>query len=145
MRKLCLVVSVLLAGAVPVSGQVGEVVFQGCPLAFVVGGGHGKVDKTSSIEACVVIMKIDERYYWATREMKPMLRQSGLFTTYHALDGSGYVRVGPPDFLPELEKVPELQVDEVDTLRVGYIEHLVLRLTPITYVGTGTEGPGLPS
>ncbi|WP_420463380.1 hypothetical protein [Candidatus Palauibacter sp.] len=147
MRKLCLVAAVLLAGAVPVSGQVGEVAFQGRPLAIINGsGGHGKVDEDASVEASVVIMEIDERYYWATREMKPMLRSpSGLFTTYHALDGSGYVRVGPPEFLPELESVPELQMDdELDPdqpFQFGYIEHLVMFLTPITYVGTGTEGP----
>lgn len=145
MRKLCLVVAVLLTGAFPVSGQ-GDVVFQGRPLAIIASGGHGNLDEDASVEASVVIMEIDGRYYWATREMKPMLRSpSGLFTTFHAVDGSGYVRIGPREFLPELEGVPELRMDdELDpgqSFEVGYIEHLVMLFSPITYVGTGTERP----
>lgn len=145
MRKLCLVAALVLATAVPVSGQVRRVVFQGRPLAVVNGSGEtARLDEDASVEATVVIMAIDDRYYWATREMKPMLRSAGgLFTTYHAHDGSGYVRIGPPQFLPELESVPELQMYDPDPdqpLQFGYIEHLVSFLSSFTYVGTGAEG-----
>ena len=80
----------------------------------------------------VRIVEQNGRFYWASREMKEMQRdESGAYITYHALDGSGYVRVAGPmlsDLLPLLP--PDMRRGDVE-----YMEHLITQFASITYYG----------
>ena len=62
--------------------------------------------------------------------MKELTRhQSGLFVTYQAVDGAGYVRVDLSGGAIGDLKVPGSSSD------IGYIEHIKLGLNTITYQG----------
>lgn len=46
-----------------------------------------------------VISKIEDRYYWASRENVEMVKiESGAFITFLAVNGSGYVKVIKPEW-----------------------------------------------
>ena len=107
----------------------GEVVFVGEPIAKVVMSGD-KVDRTvltvlEQSEFQSVIIEKAGRYFWKTREMKELERhQSGIYVTYQAVDGSGYVRID------------SLTAHDSNTSHdISYIEHLKLGLFTITYQG----------
>ena len=103
----------------------GEEIFIGTPIARTVLDGEKAqrtmLDSSSQSEFQVIIQKIDDRYFWKTREMKELeRRQSGLFVTYQAKDGSGYVRI-------------DSSADASSP--IGYIEHFHLGLATLTYQG----------
>lgn len=79
------------------------------------------LDRSSQSEFQVIIQRDGDRYFWKTREMKELERhQSGIFVTYQAIDGSGYVRIDS---------------SANASSPIGYIEHLKLGLATITYQG----------
>jgi len=124
-------VLLLLAFAVP---SWAEEVFVGIPLARTVLSGEQlqrtQIDKNDQLEFKVIIVKEGDRFFWKTREMKELTRlQSGLFVTYQALDGAGYVRVDLSGGAIGDLKVPGSSLD------IGYIEHIKLGLNTITYQG----------
>ena len=85
-------------------GQGYAVVFEGRPLRAVESSFElstsRELSEDESFEYSVRIVERGGKYYWASRDMKELLRsESGVYITYHALDGSGYVRVGSPRFL----------------------------------------------
>ena len=121
----------LLAFAVP---SWAEEVFVGLPLAKTELSGEylerTKLDKGDQLEFKVIIVKEGDRFFWKTREMKELTRhQSGLFVTYQAVDGAGYVRVDLSGGAIGDLKVPGSSLD------IGYIEHIKLGLNTITYQG----------
>ncbi len=102
-----------------------EEIFTGTPIARTVLDGdqaqRTMLDSSSQSEFQVIIQKLDDRYFWKTREMKELEKhQSGIFVTYQAIDGSGYVRI-------------DSSADASSP--TGYIEHLKLGLATITYQG----------
>ena len=129
--KKCIAGLLLLAFAVP---SWAEEVFVGLPLAKTELSGEylerTKLDKGDQLEFKVIIVKEGDRFFWKTREMKELTRhQSGLFVTYQAVDGAGYVRVDLSGGSVGDLKVPGSSLD------IGYIEHIKLGLNTITYQG----------
>jgi hypothetical protein len=53
------------------------------------------------------------------------------YITYHASDGTGYVRTGTALLLDLRDRLPESQRRE----EIGYVEHLLTQLASITYYG----------
>ena len=71
------------------------------------------------------IIYLFQYYRWKTRENKILnLSKSGIFYTFHAFDGSGYVKIGD---MSALSQSSEKQY--------FYMEHLILGLDTITYWG----------
>lgn len=78
----------------------------------------------------VVISRIGDRYYWASRENKEMVRREfGAFITYIAVDGAGYVRL----IAPGMKKAASLLGPSEE--KFDYVEHLTMGLRSITYYG----------
>ena len=85
-------------------------------------------------EFATCIVENQGRYIWLTREMTDMTRStSGEFVTYHALNGSGYVRLlnHQGSELADTVQNPLLR----EQLAPRYMEHLLLGFTTITYIG----------
>ena len=114
-----------------------EIVFTGIPeiKLRVVNGTQDTTEKLSqakSIEYKCTITKIDDKYYWTTRENVELIPIQStypeIWTTFIAANGSGYVRVVDPEMKKIFYKDGELPYD--------YMEHLLLNLSTITYYGT---------
>jgi hypothetical protein len=108
-------------------------IFNGKPSLKIVGGVERdveKLDKTKSNNSICVIKEIDGKYYWQTRENKPlMMVESGAFIIFYPIDGSGYIRIINPTF----KDAASLMSSTEKTY--DYIEHIVLGLRTITYYG----------
>ena len=111
-----------------------EVVFTGTPEMRISEGGVSRTPeslaKNEAKEYQCIITKIDDEYYWTTREnveLVPIV--GGAFTTFIAANGSGYVRVLNPEFK---ELIPSMSETEQN---YDYIEHLILGLRTISYYG----------
>ena len=117
--------------------------FEGFPNVRLLISNNGKfyvssevMESDDSTEHGVRIVERGGRYYWASREMTEMSKTvSGAFTTYVALNGSGYVRTG----FDALEALASAVTNE-DRPRVVYTEHLLNGFLSITYVGL-SESP----
>jgi hypothetical protein len=119
---------------VPLSSWAEEV-FAGIPLAKTVLSGEQLqrtlLDEDDQLEFRVVILKEGDRFFWKTREMKEVTRhRSGIFVTFQAVDGSGYVRV---------ESSNAAMINLLGSPDITYIEHLKLGLNTITYQGRGSR------
>ena len=83
-----------------------------------------KLDSKEKQTYRLVISKIGDRYYWATRENREMvLTILGVYLNYIAIDGSGYVRV----IMPRANKIVGFKYD--------YVEFLFNQMGAITYFG----------
>ena len=83
-------------------------------------------------EYAVTITSEEGRFFWASRENKPLERtESGTYITYHAMDGSGYVRIYQPIMYEMMSQLPP----EQRAREIGYVEHLVYQFGSITYYG----------
>tara|TARA_R110002020_G_scaffold447188_1_gene659534 strand:+ start:604 stop:993 length:390 start_codon:yes stop_codon:yes gene_type:complete len=117
----------LLAFAAPFGW--GEEVFVGKPIAWVVMSGD-KVHRTvltgsKQSEFQSVVVKMDGRYFWQSREMKELERhERGRFVTFLATDGTGYIKIDS-----------SVALDSSTSQRTAYIEHLLLGLNTSTYQG----------
>ena len=120
-----LVVFLGLAGSV----FSNEIVAVGTPLVKIESGFQGstrvELDAQKRSEYLVVIDFDGQNYRWKTRENKILnLSKSGIFYTFHAFDGSGYVKIGD---MSALSQSSEKQY--------FYMGHLILGLDTITYWG----------
>ena len=80
----------------------------------------------------VRIVKEGGRYIWASRNNLAMNKtESGVYITYTATTGVGYVRVLNPMMRKLLESLPP----EQRAKEFVYMEHMVNRLGSITYFG----------
>ena len=109
-------------------------VFRGTPSVRVTEGGTDRTpenlthDKAGNLG--VVISRIGDRYYWASRENKEMVRREfGAFITYIAVDGAGYVRL----IAPGKKQAASLLGPSEE--KFDYVEHLTMGLRSITYYG----------
>ena len=111
-----------------------EIVFMGMPTIKISEGGISRVpetlSKSKSMEYKCTITKIDNKYYWTTRENVELIPiKSGAYITFLSITGSGYVRI----IIPEMKKIVSLlggTAKEFD-----YIEHLLLGIETISYWG----------
>jgi hypothetical protein len=91
-----------------------------------------KLPQDKAIEYKCSITKKGDKYYWNTRENVELIpAQSGIYTTYMAINGSGYIRIIDPEAKKALFKDEELPYN--------YMEHLLLGLSTITYYGETTK------
>src|SRR5690606_31125354 len=87
-----------LAGGPGIASAQERAIFEGRPL-LKVQVSFGNTDErrltdNESFEFQVRIVERDGRYFWATRAMKELRRSvSGVYITYHAIDGTGYIRI----------------------------------------------------
>jgi hypothetical protein len=126
---------VLVGLLTPVWSPAQEVtVFSGIARVKVSEGGTDRstdqltADRAS--ESGVVIRKLGDRYYWATRSNKELIpHAAGAFVTFVAVDGAGYVRVNTQEGKSAAASLSpaEQQFD--------YVEHLLIGLRSITYYG----------
>lgn len=135
LRLLCALV-MLLPAPTRASAQDHTVVFEGRPLRRVVSSFEETVrSNLSTDEAVKYAVRIVERqgkYYWASREMRQLLRhEGGAYITFYAVDGAGYIRIGIPLMLDLRDQLP----DEERRKEIGYVEHLLTQFTSITYYG----------
>lgn len=79
-----------------------------------------------------IITKIGEGYYWASRRNTPLHRsESGIFVLFHAVNGSGYIKIVNPELKPSKEAAALLGISG----KYDYFEHLSQMLWSIKYYG----------
>ena len=135
MRIAVLIVALPLALSAPHPVQE-SVVFEGRPVRKVESSflATGAVDLSGdeAFEFQVRIVERQGKFFWATRGMKELVRsESDAYITYHAIDGSGYVRVGSPFLLDLMDQLPDDQRQQ----EIGYVEHLLIQFASLTYYG----------
>jgi hypothetical protein len=118
------------------------VVFEGRPLIKVESSFEStessSLDSDEAFEFAVRIVERRGKYYWATREMRELVRsESGAYITFHAVDGSGYVRVGAPLLLELRDLLPA----DKRRREIGYVEHLLIQYASVTYYGNRSGAP----
>jgi hypothetical protein len=109
-------------------------VFRGTPRIKINEGGverfQQELERTEAANLQCVISKIGRQYFWASRENKLLRRtEAGLYVTYVAVDGSGYVRV----LIANLKSVGA--ASEATETKFDYVEHLLVGLRSVTYYG----------
>ena len=111
-----------------------KIVFTGTPAIRIKEDGVSRtleeLARSEEKEYLCIINKIDDDYFWTTREnmqLVPITR--GAFTTYIATNGSGYVRIVNPKVQALLSNLSESEQS------FDYVEHLLLGLTTISYYG----------
>jgi hypothetical protein len=135
MKKYLQIVLIFISASF-CGGQEAETIFIGIPSVKISEGGVERVPQVLKPESAtplrVVISKIGNDYFWATRENVKMIKieSSGAFITYLALNGSGYVRV----IKPEDKQAASLMSDTEKTF--DYVEHMTLGLRSVTYFGS---------
>lgn len=132
MRHLLIVLVALQWGF----GGAQELVFEGFPSKRV----QSNVDErraselrvSETRELAVRITYSQGRYLWASHDNTPLIRtESGIYITYFATDGSGYIRtLNPVARETFLRQSPDGRIGQVT-----YSEHLLSGLTSITYYG----------
>lgn len=111
-----------------------SVVFSGRPSVKISEGGTNRtpeqISKSVAHTLECVISQDGESYYWASRGDVPMVRvDAGAFTTFVAVNGSGYVRV----VVPAMKDAARLMSETEG--RFDYVEHMNIGLRSITYYG----------
>ena len=101
-------------------------------------GGVNRVPETLTKDKAIkfkcTITKIDDKYYWTSRENVELVPiASGAFITYWAVNGSGYVRLVKPEMKGEVRKLGAVAGDP--EAKFDYVEHLLLGLKSVTYYG----------
>jgi hypothetical protein len=129
---------VALTVAAATANAQAETVFRGVPAKKVTNEGERSIvesippNSTGNLQ--VVVSRIADRYYWASRENTELFRvDAGAFITYIAVNGSGYVKAVKPD----LKEAAALMSDA--EARYDYAEHLTIGLRSITYYGSTRE------
>ena len=117
------------------STEGAKTIFIGFPKKKVSEGGLDRVVEDLSRKKAVnfrcVISKIEDKYYWASRENVEMVKieRAGAFITFLSVNGSGYVRV----IKPELKEVASLMYKTEESF--DYVEHLTIGLRSVNYWG----------
>jgi len=118
------------------SALAGELVFEGYPIKRIETTEQTTssydVLKSKASEFRVVIELEGGNYYWRSRENLLLVRtESGVYITYLAANGSGYVRV----LSDAMREVYKMLPDEEKQKHYLYMEHLIHQLGSITYYG----------
>ncbi len=117
------------------SAAQGTTVFAGLPGVKISEGGVERVPENLSRDRAVnlacVISRIGDKYYWASRENKEMVRiASGAFITFLAVDGAGYVRIVAPGMKEAVSLMGDTET------KFDYVEHALIGLKSVTYYGS---------
>jgi len=132
-----MLIMILLLVASPLFAKE-EIIFTGIPEIKISEGGTSripeKLNKDNAFEFKCTITKIDDKYYWTTRENVELIpTSSGAFITFMAVNGSGYVRIVKPKMRETVKKIGAMARDPEE--KFDYVEHLLLGLKSITYYG----------
>jgi hypothetical protein len=112
----------------------GIAVFSGTPSVRVNETGTDRAAERLATEQAknlgVVITKVGDKYFWATRSNKELIPHvGGVFVTFVAVDGAGYVRFIKRDGKAEAALLSPAERD------FDYVEHLIIGLRSVTYYG----------
>ncbi len=110
-----------------------EIVISGRPLTKVESSDENTVrfnlTREQQSEYGLVILKRGNSYFWASREMKPLIHSvSGAFHYFSDPSGGGYIKV-----------VDQRSLTEGGKPRFLYMKHLTLWMKTLTYWGTAEE------
>lgn len=136
MKKIILAF-IFLMFALPLYAKE-AVIFTGIPELKISEGGLSRVpeklNKEKAIQFKCTITKIDDKYYWTSRDNAELMPvSSGTFITYWAVNGSGYVRIIKPEMKKEVKQLGAIAGDPEE--KFDYVEHLLLGLKSVTYYG----------
>ena len=136
MKKIFILL-IALSFATPLFGQE-KIVFTGIPIIKISEGGTSRVpetlSKTKAIEYKCTITKIDDKYYWTTRENVELIPiSSGAFITFWAVNATGYVRIVKPEMKGIVKDFGSMMGDPEE--KFDYVEHLLVGLKSVTYYG----------
>jgi hypothetical protein len=110
-----------------------ELVLSGTPSKMIEVDQFGdRRTQSDFVENKLQITKDGENYYWASRGNIPLARtSSGIYITYIAADGSGYIKT-----VNETAKAKFIEQSPDNTVgRYTYVEHITHDLTSITLYG----------
>ena len=135
--KITLISLIVLSFAAPLFAQE-QIVFTGIPIIKISEGGPSRVSETllrsKAIEYKCTITKIDDKYYWTTRENIQLIPiSSGEFLTFWAVNATGYVRIVRPEMKGIVKEFVSIMGDPEETF--DYVEHLLVGLKSVTYYG----------
>jgi hypothetical protein len=138
MKRIILSFLIILIVSAPVLAEE-LVVFTGIPKIKISEGGVSRtpenVTQAKAVELKCTITKMGDKYYWTSRDNVELLPiASGVFITYWAANGSGYVRVTKSEMRAELKRMGSVVGDP--EAKFDYVEHLLLGLKSVTYYGT---------
>ncbi len=137
MKKVALILFFTMIASPLFAGE--EIVFTGIPYIKISEGGLSrtpeKLNKGKALAYKCTITKMDNKYYWATRENTELVPVgSGAYITFLAINGSGYVRIVKPEMKDIVTQMGAVAGDPEE--KFDYVEHLLLGLKSITYYGT---------
>ena len=118
-----------------------KTVFSGNPKVRISERGINRIADTLDFKEAMglrcVVSQIGDKYYWAIRENIELVRmESGIFVTFVAVNGAGYIRIirkdgKPPEYISKYN-LPSMGKTEAT---FDYVEHVLLGLGSITYYG----------
>lgn len=113
-----------------------EIEFEGVPSKRIQSNANERIvtelTQNEQIEFTVKVIREGDVYFWASRENTPLVKtESGIYITYVAVNGSGYIKTLNPSARAVFIESP--QNDQIG--QITYIEHLLLGLESITYYG----------
>ncbi len=137
MKITVLLTLIFLTFALPLYAKE-SIMFTGIPELKISEGGLSRVpeklNKEKAIQFKCTITKIDDKYYWTSRDNAELMPvSSGAFITYLAVNGSGYVRVIKPEMIAEVRQLGAMAGDPEG--QYDYVEHLLIGLKSVTYYG----------
>lgn len=117
------------------------VIFHGRPTLKVSEGGTERLptmlNEATGAPLEVIITEEDGQFFWASRRNTPMGAARGeAFTTFVALNGSGYVRVKNTNL--EATGFPVTPTEQ----RWDYVEHIPMGLNSVIYYGNRVDEAG---
>jgi hypothetical protein len=136
MKKILLTIVLLLIASPLLAKE--EIIFSGVPEVVITVNSteqiSAKFPKEEASEVKCIISKVNDKYYWTTRENTELIRFSnGAYITFWASNGSGYVRILKPEYKEEIKKHESLSgVLEGD---FDYVENHMYGLRSIIYYG----------
>ncbi|NIT12956.1 MAG: hypothetical protein GTN99_01530 [Candidatus Dadabacteria bacterium] len=130
------IISLFTISFLCLSASAGEVVFEGYPTKKVEvteqASDTYELSNSQSSEYKVIIMREGDKYYWSTRNNIQLVpTRSGIYITFIAVNGAGYVRT----LEEELQELFKMMPEEEQKKQYLYIEHLIHQLGSITYYG----------
>lgn len=136
MKRLILMLFIL-AISTPLFAKE-EIIFTGIPETKISEGGISRVSeiltKEKAIDSKCTVTKIDEKYYWTTRQNIELIPiDSGVYTTFLAINGAGYIRIVKPEMKGMIKEMGSILKDTEE--KFDYVEHLLLGLKAVTYYG----------
>lgn len=115
---------------------IGDIIFEGYPVTKFETNGIESAEhvlgSSDGMEYKVQITKQGDNFYWATRgnvQLHPVI--SGVYVTYIAINGAGYVRTYSEQMMRLYNSLPETQKQT----ELTYMEHLTHQIGTITYYG----------